>query len=135
MESSKPPQLNSLPAELKPGLQPLLKAIDELSANIAKCNLELEQRIDSYPEAKQLREVPGVGTLTALNFVLTLGDKNRFIHSRDVGFAQVAGAVRTPCAGTLRDMSRLPTATHRCSAWPLIRCTTTKHLWAPICAA
>ena len=77
--------LNLLPAELKPGLQPLLKAIDELSVNIAKCNVELEQRMESYPEAKQLREVPGVGTLTALSFVLTLGDKNRFIHSRDVG--------------------------------------------------
>ncbi len=77
--------LNSLPAELLPGLQPLLKAIDELSANVAKCNLEIEQRIESYPEAKQLREVPGVGTLTALSFVLTLGDKTRFTYSRDVG--------------------------------------------------
>lgn len=77
--------LNALPAELLPGLQPLLKAIDELSANVAKCNLEIEQRIESYPEAKQLREVSGVGTLTALSFVLTLGDKTRFTYSRDVG--------------------------------------------------
>lgn len=32
-----------------------------------------------------LRQVPGVGSLTALAFMMTLGDKNRFERSRHVG--------------------------------------------------
>jgi transposase len=38
-----------------------------------------------YPETAPLLTVNGVGTLTAVTFVLTLGDKSRFRHSRDVG--------------------------------------------------
>ena len=38
-----------------------------------------------YPETQALRKVPGVGDLTALTFVLTLGSKERFKQSRDVG--------------------------------------------------
>ncbi len=34
---------------------------------------------------QRLREVPGVGTLTALTFVTTLGDPGRFAKSRDAG--------------------------------------------------
>jgi transposase len=39
----------------------------------------------SYPETQALVQVHGVGPLTALTFVLTLGDKHRFKRSRDVG--------------------------------------------------
>ena len=39
----------------------------------------------SYPETQALLKVPGVGDLTALTFVLTLGSKERFKRSRDVG--------------------------------------------------
>jgi hypothetical protein len=38
-----------------------------------------------YPETQALLKVPGVGHLTALTFVLTLGSKERFKQSRDVG--------------------------------------------------
>lgn len=38
-----------------------------------------------YPETKALSQVQGVGTLTALPYVLTIADKHRFRHSRDVG--------------------------------------------------
>lgn len=37
-----------------------------------------------YPEVKLLESVPGVGTLTAVTFRLTLGRAERFAHSRDV---------------------------------------------------
>ncbi len=40
---------------------------------------------DLYPETRLLRQVPGVGTLTALAFVLTVEDPARFEGSRAVG--------------------------------------------------
>ena len=39
----------------------------------------------SYPETKRLRQVPGVGPVTALTYVLTLEDPHRFFSSRAVG--------------------------------------------------
>ena len=38
-----------------------------------------------YPETQALIKVYGVGQLTALTYVLTLGSKERFQRSRDVG--------------------------------------------------
>jgi transposase len=40
---------------------------------------------ERYPETELLRQVEGVGTLTALTFVLTLEDPYRFEKSRSVG--------------------------------------------------
>src|SRR3569833_378947 len=40
---------------------------------------------ETLPETQPLMQVFGVGTLTAVTFVLTVGDKHRFSHSRDVG--------------------------------------------------
>ena len=40
---------------------------------------------EHYPETDLLRQVEGVGTLTALTFVLTLEDPYRFQRSRSVG--------------------------------------------------
>ncbi len=40
---------------------------------------------ERYPETELLRQVEGVGTLTALSFVLTLEDPHRFEKSRSVG--------------------------------------------------
>ena len=39
----------------------------------------------SYPETDLLRQVEGVGALTALTFVLSLEDPYRFERSRSVG--------------------------------------------------
>jgi transposase len=38
-----------------------------------------------YAETQPLMTIHGVGYITALTFVLTLGDKERFGRSRDVG--------------------------------------------------
>ena len=40
---------------------------------------------ERYQETGGLRQIPGVGPLTALAFVLTLEDPNRFAKSRNVG--------------------------------------------------
>jgi transposase len=38
-----------------------------------------------YPEVKTLTQIAGVGTLTALAFIVTIGDPHRFRQSRTVG--------------------------------------------------
>ncbi len=40
---------------------------------------------DQYPEAKVLQQVPGVGPLISLSFILAIGDPHRFKQSRQVG--------------------------------------------------
>jgi transposase len=47
--------------------------------------LILELIDKSYPEAKCLQQVAGVGPLISLCFILTIGDPNRFQKSRQVG--------------------------------------------------
>ena len=57
-----------------------------MSACIQHYDRELETLAqEHYPETKLLRQVQGVGTLTALTFVLTLEDPERFEESRQVG--------------------------------------------------
>lgn len=75
-----------VPANLQPSLGPLLDTIATLNAQIKAYDQAVEHiaRVQ-YPETALLRQVPGVGPVTALHFVLTLGDPQRFRRSRDVG--------------------------------------------------
>jgi transposase len=75
-----------LPPELGEALQPLVESIAELSDRIR----QLDNRIrllaqEHYPQAQRLQQVPGVGPITALAYVLTLEDPLRFGKSRMVG--------------------------------------------------
>jgi transposase len=77
---------DALPDELRNALAPMLEQIDELSARIQDYDERIEHlALTRYPETALLKQVTGVGTLTALTFVLTLGDPARFERSRDVG--------------------------------------------------
>lgn len=75
-----------VPAALRPALQPLYRALSEINAQIETLDREIahlsKQR---YPETRRLASVPGIGPVTALSYVLTLGDPRRFAHSRDAG--------------------------------------------------
>ena len=67
-------------------LAPVLDSIDELTHKIEAQEEVIEQLASGkYPETHCLKSVAGVGTLTALTYVLTLGSAERFAHSRDVG--------------------------------------------------
>jgi transposase len=75
-----------LPKELLPALEPLLQTIEELSARIRDYDRKLKEiSAELYPETELLRQVQGVGVLTALAFVLVLEDPARFEKSRAVG--------------------------------------------------
>jgi len=41
--------------------------------------------LDHYPETRLLRNVPGVGPVTSLAYILTLEDPHRFRKSRELG--------------------------------------------------
>jgi len=77
-------------AELSEGLftalGPLVEQIDQLNQQIRHYDRLILEMIEvRYPETEALLKVYGVGPLTAMTFVLTLGDKHRFQRSRDVG--------------------------------------------------
>jgi transposase len=65
----------------------LLEMVEQLTKQIDACDKELEQIAKQRyaRETAQLRQVPGVGPITALTYVLTLEDPARFRKSRDVG--------------------------------------------------
>jgi len=68
-----------LPPELNEALQPLLTQL------IASYDRQVDQLATRYPETSRLRQVTGVGALTALAFVLTIDDPARFRNGRAVG--------------------------------------------------
>jgi transposase len=61
--------------------------IGELTQRIREYERKLEEiSAEHYPETKILRrQVEGIGTLTAMAFVLVLEDPHRFLKSRSVG--------------------------------------------------
>ena len=76
----------TVPNDLFPGLETLLATIEQLTATIRQMDRTVEQLCrDRYPEAELLRQVPGVGPITALYYVLTIEDPSRFAKSRSIG--------------------------------------------------
>jgi transposase len=75
-----------IPADLSPALAPLLRHLTTLGDQIRAYDQELARlSADVYPETARLRQVTGVGPVTALAYVLILEDPTRFRHSRAVG--------------------------------------------------
>jgi transposase len=75
-----------IPEPLWPALGPILETIGSLTERIREYDRQLEMICqEHYPETNLLRQVEGVGALTALTFVLTLEDPYRFERSRSVG--------------------------------------------------
>jgi transposase len=75
-----------IPEALLPALEPLLEQIASLTERIRDYDRRLVAiSLEHYPESALLRQVEGIGPLTALTFVLTLEDPYRFEKSRSVG--------------------------------------------------
>jgi transposase len=75
-----------IPEALNEALKPMLEMIRELTKKIRAYDLMIkETAANKYPETEQLRQVGGVGPLTALAYVLTLEEPKRFAKSRMVG--------------------------------------------------
>ena len=77
---------NLVPNELRLGLIPLFKALDALNMQIKELDTIIDKlSAERYPETKYLRQISGVGPITALAFVLTIEEPDRFLKSRQVG--------------------------------------------------
>lgn len=75
-----------IPESLGPALKPMLETIASVNAGIKKLTRVIEQEMPKkYPEMELLRQVDGVGPITAATFVLTIDDPGRFEKSRQVG--------------------------------------------------
>ena len=62
----------------------LLELLDRLNPTIAELSQAIEQEVEKCPEAQRLRTHPGVGALTALAFVLIIGEADRFQCGKQV---------------------------------------------------
>jgi transposase len=75
-----------LPSELVPALAPVLDTLEHLTSTIKGIEKELATLAErDYPETQLLQQVPGVGPLTSLAFILTIEHPARFEKSREVG--------------------------------------------------
>lgn len=64
--------------------QELLRLLDQLNPVIEEMDQAVEQEAKSHRDAGRLMSHPGVGPVTALAFVLTLGPVSRFARSKQV---------------------------------------------------
>lgn len=76
----------SIPESLHPALLSILDTIASLTQQIRSYDRQIEAISEEhYPETTLLRRIDGVGPITALAFILTIEDHQRFPKSRDVG--------------------------------------------------
>jgi transposase len=77
---------DAIPEKVREALLPLVQLADALSACIKSYDQRIEELCrEKYGQTKLLRQVKGVGPITALAYVLTLENPERFPKSRDVG--------------------------------------------------
>jgi transposase len=75
----------AVPEALRVALGPLYQALSAITAQVRELDKRVQQIANGHAETRVLTSVPGIGTLTALTYVLTLGEKTRFRTSREAG--------------------------------------------------
>ena len=75
-------QLTEEHSELVAMIEPSLRIVDGMTVQMRALDKKIEQlAIEVYPEALRLQQVRGIGPITALTFVLTIGDPKRFAQT------------------------------------------------------
>lgn len=77
--------VDQIPSSLRAALEPVLAQISALTEAIRDYERRIEQTAEQYEVPQLLRQVQGVGALTALTYVLVIEDPTRFARSRSVG--------------------------------------------------
>lgn len=75
----------AVPSALQPALDPIFRVLEQLEEQIDVYDARIKQLAEKHPDVEVIAQPKGVGTLTALVFLLTLEDKARFSNSRTVG--------------------------------------------------
>ena len=79
-------ELGAVDVELLKMVEPSLNVIELLTTQIKELGRRIEEiGVNRYPETLRLRQIAGIGPITALTYLLVIGDKERFGNSRDVG--------------------------------------------------
>jgi len=87
-----------IPAEMAGALEPLFQVLAKLDEQIREQDKMIERVAKRYADVDVVSQPKGVGTLTALVFLLTLEDKSRLNKSRAAG-AYVGLRPRTSQSG------------------------------------
>jgi transposase len=67
-------------------IEPSLQVLDMMTQKIRELDRAIEALCETkYPVTKRLRQIVGIGPVTALSFVLTIEDPEMFDQARDVG--------------------------------------------------
>ena len=75
----------NVPSELQLALEPIYEALTRMQEQIRALDRTIAQAAKAQPDVAVISQPDGVGNLTALAFLLTIGDKNRFEKSRLAG--------------------------------------------------
>jgi transposase len=79
-------ELNISDPEMLEVFEPMLQAIEAMNQSIKKYDEKIaELSAEKYPATALLRQIKGVGEITALAFVLTIEDPHKMDTTRDVG--------------------------------------------------
>lgn len=83
-----------VPPLIQDAIKPILDHIEKMTAEVKGYDDQIERMIKRHPEAQRVMQIVGVGTLTALAFVLTIEDPHRIVRSRSAGpyFGLVPGS-------------------------------------------
>jgi transposase len=109
-----------IPEELIPALSPVLRTIAGLTEEIKALDSRIEETAkERYPETQLLTQVPGVGTLTAQCFMLTIEDPMRFPKARSVA-SYVGLRPRRSDSGSISPQLRITKAGDEHLRWMLV---------------
>jgi len=76
----------ALPESLQGNLEPILDVLRSLNEQIRRLDMRIKELAETtYPESALLQQVPGVGPLTAVAYVLTMESPQRLPNSRAAG--------------------------------------------------
>jgi transposase len=75
----------NVPLELQLALEPIYESLARMEEQIRVLDRTIAQLAKTHPEVALVSQPHGVGDLTGLAFVLTIGDKERFEKSRMAG--------------------------------------------------
>jgi transposase len=74
-----------LPVTLRPALDPIFESLESIDAQIREHDRTIERIAKRHADVEVISQPDSVGNLTALVFMLTIEDKNRFKNSRMAG--------------------------------------------------
>ena len=111
-----------IPDILAEALGPVFGIISALNDQIRELDAKIEALArETYRETALLRQVPGVGTLTSLAYVLTIEDPSRFSRSRAVG-SYLGLRPRQDESGTLKPQLHITKAGDKFLRHLLVEC-------------